>query len=90
MNHKDCGFEIKEVKSSGTFRGTTVMFTQKFSAITSITLTPQSITNNVAHTLIYDLAENPVGFKAYLYNAAGARVKDTMRWSVRGYKGEML
>jgi hypothetical protein len=65
--------------------GTTVLFTQTFAAITSITLTAQGTT--VAYTPIYDFngAANPVGFKVYLYNAAGARVSGTVSWSVKGY-----
>lgn len=65
--------------------GTTVLFTQTFSAITSITLTAQGTT--VAYTPIYDFngAANPVGFKVYLYNAAGARVSGTVSWSAKGY-----
>ena len=66
--------------------GTTVLFAVPFISVTSITLTPQGTTTPV--TAIYDFigtTANPLGFKVYLYNSAGARVSGTVSWSAKGY-----
>lgn len=65
--------------------GTTVLFNVPFINVTSITLTPQGTTSPV--TAIYDFigsTVNPLGFKVYLYNSAGARVSGTVSWSAKG------
>lgn len=66
--------------------GTTVLFNTAFIAITSITLSAQGTT--AAYSPIYDFTGstvNPIGFKVYLYNAAGTRVSGTVSWAAKGY-----
>lgn len=65
--------------------GTTVLFNSSFSNITSITVTPQGTT---PVTAVYDFIGstiNPIGFKIYMYNSAGARISGTVSWSAKGY-----
>lgn len=66
--------------------GTTVLFNVPFINVTSITLSAQGTT--AAYTPIYDFIGatiNPIGFKVYLYNSAGARVSGSVSWSAKGY-----
>jgi hypothetical protein len=68
---------------AGDATGTLVYFNKAFRDIDSITLTANAIQPIVA---IYDFVDvpNPVSFKVYAFNSAGARVNYPVSWKARG------
>ena len=64
--------------------GDVVTFNTSFSAVTSITVSPQG---TGAVIPVYDFAggANPTSFKILLFNTAGTRVGGPASWSAKGY-----
>lgn len=64
--------------------GDVVSFNVPFSAVTSITVSPQGTGVVIP---VYDFAggANPTSFKILLFNAAGARLAGAASWSAKGY-----
>jgi hypothetical protein len=64
--------------------GTVVNFTQSFTDVQSITVTPLGTSARYA---IYDFVDvpNPTSFKVLLFDNAGNRVSGTVSWTARGY-----
>lgn len=69
--------------------GTTVTFTTSFTAITSITATPQLASGTGATTstavVIFAGGANPTTFAVMLFNQAGTRISGTVNWTAKGY-----
>jgi predicted phage tail protein len=64
--------------------GTTVTFTQSFTDVASIILTPLGTTARYA---IYDFTDvpNPTTFKVLLFDSSGTRISGSVSWAARGY-----
>jgi hypothetical protein len=82
--------QVKEVSDSGTTAvnaadsgGTTITFNTSFLDVSSIVASPQG-TVEIKEVVNFTDVPNPTSFKVLLFDAAGARVSGTVRWTARG------
>ncbi|MBX9580472.1 MAG: hypothetical protein K2X87_09205 [Gemmataceae bacterium] len=82
---------VKEITDGGTVSvsasdvgGTTVSFTKGFFQVSSLTVSAQGTVELKALRDFSTATLNPTTFKAFLYDAAGARAGGTISWIARG------